>query len=251
MFKKAQLTIFIIIGIVIIGLTALFFVFKGSTISNGIPANIEPFSNNFFSCFKDISKDGVYFVASHGGYFNPPAETSIIYFDEGFPYYYLESKKYVPSIRDIENELEEYISSNLKNCLDIENFMKDGFEVNNGGHEISVNINPENINVKLISSLAVTKGESTINMRNSENNLNYDLIKLHKASGEIVESYSKKTGFVCLTCLEEISTMNNVKIESLPVLDVSVFENDIIWFFITDKDDLSENKLTWRFVVEK
>ena len=245
------MTIFIIIAIFIIGAVTIFFVSRGSFTLTEIPSNIEPFSSHFFSCLNDVSKDGVFFVASHGGYFNPPVETSIIYFDEGFPYYYLESKAYIPPMDNIKKELEEYISSNLDNCLDTESFIEDGFEINKEEYKFSVNINPENIDIKLVSSLSVKKGEDRIALKNNKISLNYNFIKLHEVSKEIIESYSKKPGFVCLTCLDDISTRNNVEIDTLPVLDVSVFENDIIWFFITDKDDISENKLTWRFVVEK
>ena len=247
--KKGQVTIFIIISIFIVGAAAVF-IFNNPLTLTEIPPNIEPFSNHFFSCLKDVSNDGVYFVASHGGYFNPP-ENSIIYFDEGFPYYYLESKEYIPSINNIENELEEYISLNLENCLNEEDFVESGFEINKKEYKFLVNINSKSINAKLISSLSVKKGEDTIILKDNENTLDYNFIRFHKASIEIVESYSKKPGLVCLTCLNDISIRNNVEIEAQPVSDVSEFKNNIIWFVITDKEDLSENKLTWRFVVEK
>jgi hypothetical protein len=74
---------------------------------------------------------------------------------------------------------------------------------------------------------------------------------LHAASVDLVDSYLEKPGAICLTCFDKISNKNEVYINTLPIKDVSIFENNIIWFYITNKDDISENKLTWVFVVEQ
>ena len=74
---------------------------------------------------------------------------------------------------------------------------------------------------------------------------------LYEASIRAVSDYSRKPGFVCLTCLDEIIREYDVDIKALPVNDISDLENDIIWYFITNKQDVSENKLNFVFVVEK
>ena len=63
---------------------------------------------------------------------------------------------------------------------------------------------------------------------------------------EVIESYSQKPGFVCLTCLEKITENNDVFIETIPISD-EFYGEGVIWFFITD----DQYNGTLRFVVEQ
>ena len=251
MIKKGQITIFIIVAIFIVGIIIGFFVIKNYVKTGEIPSSFDSFQNSFLSCLEYTSNEGIYYIAKHGGYYDVPFESSIIYFTEDIPYYYLNSINYVPSISIVEKELGKYISSNLEGCLFLENFEGQGFSINVEEYSILTEISNGNINVKMLNTLTVSKGNDTTQFRNLEVDLNYNLKNLHTTSKEIVEMYSKNPGAICLTCLEEISEKNNVEITASPVLDVSIFENDIIWFFINSKDDVSEDKLIWVFVVEQ
>jgi len=249
--KRGQVTIFIIIAIVIIGATIGYFALKDSIKISGIPTNIEPVYTSFLSCLENTGREGIYQVASHGGYYNVPFNTSIVYFIENIPYYYLDSRNYVPSINLVEEELEEYISSNLRDCFDIKNFRKQGFNISEEIYSISAKIDKKSIKISMINSITVKKGEDISQFKNIEVELDYDIKNLHTASKEIVNIYSEKPGYICITCLDDLSKEYHVNIKAIPVTDVSVFENDIIWFFIDNKNDFSKDKLTYVFVVEQ
>ena len=102
----------------------------------------------------------------------------------------------------------------------------------------------------MLNKITVIKGEDKSRF-NTETNLDYDLKKFHEASVEIIKSYIENPGTICLTCLEEISEKNNVNILAVPHEDPSIYEDDIIWFLINDKEDTSEKKLNWIFIVEQ
>jgi len=251
MWKRGQITIFIIIAIFLIAAIILFFVFRDSIKIGGIPKDIEPIYNDFSTCLEDSSYQGLREIALHGGYYNVPFESSIIYFDGTIPYYYLDSRDYVPSINTIEKEIAEYISENLKNCFYLEEYKTQGFRISVGDFSTSAKINEKNTKITMIDTLAIRKEGDTELFKNIELKIDYNIKKLHEVSKKIVESYSKKPGAICLTCLEELSEDYNVNIEATPINDVSVFENNIIWFTITDKEDLSSEKLKWVFIVEQ
>ena len=249
--KRGQLTIFIIIVILIVAVIVIFFMFRDNLKIGGVPHNIEPFYINLISCLENTANEGVYFIAAHGGYYNVPFSSSIIYFTDDIPYYYLENNNLVPEIEDVEKELGDYISENLEDCVDLEFYKNQGFEINIREYSILTNINEGEIDIKMLNSITIDKGDEVDILKNIEINIKKDLSNLYYASVEIVDSYSQKPGFVCLTCLDEIASEYDVNIESVPVNDVSVFNNDIIWYFITNKYDNSYDKLKWVFVVEK
>lgn len=249
--KRGQITIFIIISIIIVGAVAGFFVFRDSLSFGGVPASIEPVYNSFYSCFEEISKEANYQIAFCGGYYNVPAETSAIFLTEEIPYFYLDSKNYVPSIRMVEKEFAEYVSKNLGRCLDLEGFRKQGFDINTEDYLILVQINENNIDVKLNSLITIKKAGDSAQIKGIELSVDSRIKNLHSVSREIVDSYAEKPGKICLTCLEELSEKNKVNIKVVPLSDVSMFKNNIIWFFITNKEDNSEDKLIWRFIVEQ
>ena len=76
---------------------------------------------------------------------------------------------------------------------------------------------------------------------------------MRDAADELVFLYSKKPGFVCLTCLEGVAYDYNVSIKTIPIQDVTIFDNDIIWYLIDDKEFNVDNERnsTLRFVVEQ
>ena len=248
--KRGQITIFIIIAVVVIALTAIIFLSRDSFKIGGIPESIDPVYNEFQSCFEATSNEGVHYIASHGGYYDVPFETSIVYFTEDIPYYFLESKNYTPTIEIIEEELAKYISENLNSCFDLESYKTRGFEIENENYSILAKINEDNIEIKMLNKITVIKGEDKSRF-NTKTNLDYNIKNLHEASVEIIKSYIENPGTICLTCLEEISEKNSVKILAVPHEDPSIYEDDIIWFLINDKEDTSEKKLNWIFIVEQ
>lgn len=248
--KSGQLTIFVIIAIVIIGGILIFYSFRHSIVGEKIPASIEPVYNNFLSCFEEKVDEGIYYIALHGGYYNVPNETSLVYFIGDIPYYYLNSKDYIPAMSLIEKELAEYISDNLELCFDLNSLRGQGVEINIKNYSVLVDINEDKTKINMINLLTIRKGEDVKQFKEIEVNFNYNIEKLYVTSGEIVKSYKEKPGFLCLTCLEELSYKNNVNIKVAPIADVFALEDNITLFSIEDKEYMSENKLTWVFVVE-
>ena len=243
--KRGQVTIFIIIAIIIVGAVAAFFALRDSLNIGGIPASVEPIHTNILSCLEETTEEGLDYLALQGGYYEVPKAISISYFTEDIPYYYLNSKKYIPSIEIVEEELENYIHNYLSNCLEFDSFREQGYEVNEGDLLVSVNIREDKIRTKLDYPLTITKGESTKRLREFEILTDSNLERLLEVSEEVVDSYSKKPGFVCLTCIEEISVNNEVQIISAPFSKI-LTDEEAIFFSISSYED----ELNWKFAVE-
>lgn len=244
--KRGQVTIFIIIAIILIASVSLYFVFRDKISIENIPSEIEPVYISIISCLEETTEQGVEYLALQGGYYEVPKSLSIAYFADNIPYYYLNSREYVPSVERVEGELENYIHNYLSNCLNFEDFEEQGFEIREGDLLVSVNIKEDKIKTKLDYPVTITKGDSTKRLREFEISIDSDLEKLLEVSEEIVSSYSEKPGFVCVTCLEEISEANNdIEITAAP-FSTTIAEEEAIFFLISSY----ENELNWKFAVE-
>jgi hypothetical protein len=242
--RGGQVTIFIIIAIIIVGISIAFFVFRGGLNTGNIPSEIEPINAEILSCLEDTTEEGITYVALQGGYYKIPEEIDFSYVSEEAPYYYMNSKKYIPTIEKIDRELENYISENLESCLNFSSFEEQGFEINKGDLSVSISADEGEINVNANYPLAITRAEESYRINEFKISTSSGLENLYSASEEIVNLYYESPGLVCLDCLEEISSEYNVKAKSTFISDVSLDEN-VIWFSVSDND------LNWRFVVEQ
>ena len=251
MLKRGQVTLFIIITIFIVASITVFFIFKSKINIENISPDFEPFYLNLKSCLEDISNEGIYFIATHGGYYNVPSNSSIIYFLEEIPYYYLNEENLVPNINIVEKELGEYISDNLEGCINLEFYENQSFDIDIGEYSVLTKIDKSKVNIKMLNSISISKGDDSTILKNIEIEIEEELENLYFASSEVASSYVEKPGFVCLTCLDDLAEKYNVNIKSTSIGDFIVPEDSVIWYFITNKNDNSEDKLNWVFIVEK
>lgn len=245
--KRGQVTIFIIIAVVIIGIAVAFFAFKDTlNIGKESSSDVDPINTKFLSCLESTTEEGITFIALQGGYYEIPKDMDFSYITEKAPYYYMNSKKYIPSTERIERELENYITEKLELCLNFSSFEVQGFEINEGDLSTSITVEEEKVYADVNYPLVIKKGEETYRMNEFKINTASSLSKLYSASKEIVNSYYENPGFVCLGCLEETSEKYEVAAKATLVSDASSGEN-IIWFSIQD----DESELNWKFVVEQ
>jgi len=122
--KRGQITIFIVVGILII-LTVGFFIFRGETQKEELLVNYDlikvPYSssveNYVQSCLNEVSEKGLLRTGHQGGYYNPPVDYSIVFFDDLLPYYYFDDTSMVIEKDKAEEELKKYVEEKMVECV--------------------------------------------------------------------------------------------------------------------------------------
>lgn len=143
--KKAQLTIFIIIGVVLL---MVFFISISlsdyrSDEKQIISDEIRPINSFVESCLEYVSENATWTLTRHGG------RISELVYDK------------IPEITEMENELSEYINDNIDFCInDFEVFEKQGFIITPGSHIVKTRINQEDITFTLIYPIKIQKQDS-------------------------------------------------------------------------------------------
>jgi len=181
--KRGQVTIFIILGIVVVVALAMVFVFKSeiteffSELGEGkviVPEQLQPIQTYLDECVGDITSDGIDILASQGGYINipedvAPRERNNIFSNslQIFPGYeiaywfyedlYGNQVSQVPSIDKMEQELENYVLSRFDECVEGINYYNNlGYETEFGsGENVDVDIGKENVNVQVRKKINV------------------------------------------------------------------------------------------------
>jgi hypothetical protein len=138
--KRGQITIFIIIGIlIIISVTLLLFYSKGKLIPDGkeqAETNqiMDPLKSQIDHCLEESLKETILFVGMQGGYYYSPAKTEE-FLQADIPYYYYENEEISPDKKEMERQLALGVKEKLPKCL---NKIKQFF--NNTGVVMEYNI---------------------------------------------------------------------------------------------------------------
>ncbi|MFH1331990.1 MAG: hypothetical protein ABIH63_01770 [archaeon] len=225
--KKGQITLFVILGAVLLILILLVFTFRETLMEQatkvGIPTTIamskeaKEVQNEMTRCLRNSAETGLITMALQGGYvmFDPKtpyteATTTMYYIPYvGTAYLYYKGKNMVPTKETMERQLEGYITANLEICE------KDysGLEVEYGDYDTSVTIEENQVSIDINTKVSVTKEETTSSFRDIYIEVPVRLGGLRDITNQIVEEQVKtgKEG-ICLSCISRIAANNDVEI---------------------------------------
>ncbi len=134
MYKRGQVTVFIIVGILLLILLGTFFLLvstlttfklKNAPVS---PLPIDTVNTIFEECLSNTAEEGVAVLSMQGGYYSlpPTYRVSDLYF---IPYYFYQGSAQFPSQEVLEKQLALFIQDALPQCLDFTQLEQQGFSI--------------------------------------------------------------------------------------------------------------------------
>ncbi len=207
--RGGQLTIFIIVGVLMVSAIALFFAFRAGIIP-GIGGAAERNPDIFLSaCMEDKVREAITLLSFQGGYIEENPLSLRFLFKEDKEYYNISylcytSLYYVPCfnqnpslINSVENEIKNYISDDVQTCFDEmeRNFDRQGYDVNQEYNGFEVVLNSGKISIKTDSSLNLTKSEETTTQEDFEILETSKLNDLLEVAQEIVSQQAEFCNF--------------------------------------------------------
>ncbi|MFA6888182.1 MAG: hypothetical protein WC254_01675 [Candidatus Woesearchaeota archaeon] len=118
--KKAQVTIFIIIGLFLLIGVGLFSYFQSEIFRyKNLPEQFIPVAKYAEQCMNDVALEGIFQAGMNGGYIYKQYEEPEAYLDAGFPvpYWFLAGEDRSVTLLKLETDLNQYIEENLNSCL--------------------------------------------------------------------------------------------------------------------------------------
>lgn len=194
MFKRGQITLFIIVGIVIFAII-IFFLFLGSNLNNNIKKEniasqsiseeakkIQGFVD---SCLEVLSKEAIDNVYSYGGYADPNQitrkvneKTCLVYSNENI------YSNYAPTQNLIESRIKNYIENKLDSCLNFQEFKSVLLEYH--PLDLTISLPTETISerktldINFYYNINITKGNQHTKLKHSKFTMPSNLVKIIK-----------------------------------------------------------------------
>ena len=144
--KKAQITIFIVIALMIVALTIAFFVFRQLIIPTRVPVSLEPVYTTFLSCLENEMNNGIDLMGVQAGYIETPVfelgsdympfSSHLAFLGVSIPYWNYISrnnieKEQVPTLSQMEDQLGNYVEERINLCK-FDSYYDEGFLINYG-----------------------------------------------------------------------------------------------------------------------
>lgn len=203
--KKGQITIFIIIGIVLmLSFAAYFYISQRTSVEEvlRVPAQISPIHTFLEDCIKEHATNGLFLLGSQGGYIFPTVNT--LETDIGtIAYGYHLGNSLLPSILTMKLELETYVDAVLPTC-DLSPFENQGFTIEIENSTTKVTIQPASVLFEVHYPLKISKGQFTGKIDDFVINKPIRLGEMHSAAAEIVNQFIQDPDNVQVTLIGDL-----------------------------------------------
>lgn len=164
--KKAQLTIYMILGLALVILLLISVSIMGYTVltpQTSLNLDKSTVSQYMKACIEDVSAEGLMIIGKRGGYLNPEQ-----YIETGDDMIGFLNSSAMPTERTVEQDLSDYISENIEdNCLKMFKVFKEtGWKISHGKINVDVQLTKQSVNIIVNSPITVKKKDKELTIDN-------------------------------------------------------------------------------------
>jgi hypothetical protein len=188
--KKSQITLFILLGGVILIIIFFLFVMREYEAKTELGDFEDIKDINFFvgECLNALSVRGLEFMGLHGGFVEFPGHlNTITTSNTELPLHYDEGANNLPRVEDMESELSEYIEHEILLCIDGFNVFKErGYEFTEQEVNADVRIEGRSVYTEIDYPVEVKKGEEITTISAFNKNIPLKLERMHEFAEVVV-----------------------------------------------------------------
>lgn len=194
MSKRGQFTLFIVLGIVILLLVGLFFLFQNNffnfaslTQSVSYPTDVQEVVDHVQECIDTSALYTTTHIGYSGGYATLP-DRSFVSSSLGVtvPYYYDDGRDLTPSASDLEKQFNSFVSILITSCVDFTQFS--GMNISEGNLLVDSSISSDTIDLTVSYPLEIQIGAHSYTLSTPyKTGLSAKLGALRTIAGEIVQ----------------------------------------------------------------
>ena len=240
--KRGQITVFIIVGILILFLVVslVFFIRPVEEEQIEVPEELNAVKLYIESCIEDVGKDAIIDNSLQGGFYQLPEISTEGYFVDA-PYYFYRLERRVPSLNDLQIQLGFNLEDNLKNCINTTQFP--GINIELGDVISNVLIRESSVIFNVNMPVTIRKEEKVTSLQDFSSTIqNIRLLTAYNSAKEIIDEQANDPYSLCLSCLSEIANINGM------LIDTANIDDNSLLFTITDLNSvIDEEPLTFRF----
>ncbi len=208
--KRGQVTLFIIIGILIVASVILVLYLRGQLFFGPVtPENLNtkmiPIRDHVIKCMQEVSPQYIEKIGLQGGYLSTPTDTYRMWNNETVSYLCYNVKNQpncynrMLTKAHMEQELQDALNLGLSQCIDMSKFQGKGYDIVWGTRKTSVEIGDDKIIVTVKMPITIKKDEVSITEQEFISNFNYPLGRLYNIAQDMIDVESQYGEFDQLT----------------------------------------------------
>lgn len=242
--KKAQISWFIVIGIILLIIVGLFYWYTTQVKPTELEtqAEVKQISLHIKQCIARTTPLGTLLMGHQGGYisFNEFKEGETIFLtpERAFPYYYENGRKTMPTKEVMEQQIASYVEQSIETCLDFIAFEEQGWDIEIPPEEdikAQAKIKQDSILIELNYPLLVKKGDKTTLLAPTSAEVIVRLGTIIDIADEIINTHHSNRLGANLPTLAELNELHNVTITVIP------YDDEKIIYSIYDRETLIDN----------
>jgi len=244
--KKGQITLFIIVGIIIIIAMSFFLYFRNILLPEAevVPEDIKPIKNYVESCLSNIGEEAVVLLGSRSGFIKIPdaielSEAYIEFIPNSelkIPYWYYNGLSYIPTIESMQDDISIYIKDNINNCIDLDDFKGDFYIEEKNNTKVETIISNDGVDLAMTYEMIITSKSDAEQTKVSKFHtvLPVKLKESYELGKKILEAENANTYFENIT-IDWIS-MN----PDIPLNGIMFSCSDLKWRVSSIKEKIQE-----------
>ncbi|MFH0701237.1 MAG: hypothetical protein V2A62_02250 [Candidatus Woesearchaeota archaeon] len=235
--KKGQVSVFIIIGILMVLVFWGIFWFNSTISTEGVKGgevsvvnfgsvvtDIEPAKQAMERCLEYQLKNIIFYNSLQGGYFTSPiysVENNVVAPDlvVNIPYYLFESQPRIIDKDTLKTEISTGIILELETCLDLVNSTNTLVSVKREMAKVEVKITSFNIILDLYLPIIISNGGTYSEIDYFNVRVPSKLNLLHDIASEISLTQSTFNDSICMTCLSNLADENKIDLRMNEIQD--------------------------------
>ncbi|MFA5857077.1 MAG: hypothetical protein WC867_06960 [Candidatus Pacearchaeota archaeon] len=234
---RAQMSLFIIIGIILFILIGLIYGYYGYKLKKDAELNKEYFNNeeikleveniysNILLCIDISGRESLRMLGLQGGYIKKPIRA--IEYDGFFiPYHYYEGESYPLGIEEVKPELELFMNQEVERCFNTLNFSN--YELKHDLPKTQVAINNDEIVFNVDSKFTIKRDGRFISFNTNEYPIQQKsaLKGILEIDQYILDSHKLDPKKYCISCIDKMAKEKDIYVK------YSVFSNNTVLFII-------------------
>lgn len=194
--KKAQVTVFIVTGIVLVILVGLGLYMMQETTEPGVesPRSMEIENSVKLyveTCLETTLRDAISYTASRGGYYSLPYNANHVF---AVPYYSVNGIASIPRESDIEPEIAHYIKDFIGSCTRELSYIVPGYNVKEMHKNVSVVLAKDNIIATLYLPLTLGNMDTVIQLDTFQVSVPSIYMSWYERASNMTEAYITDPG---------------------------------------------------------
>ena len=256
--KRGQVTVFVIVGIVIVITIALIFYFLGDNIKRQTDtevvleeSSLDPMIKLVEDCVGDEVLKGVELIGLQGGYFNPPKYSQEGDYQVSYNCHKDGAGVYInrlPTLNMIAQEVEEYISASdsmelIEECIDgFKVYKNQGYKIDDGNIGVGISIG-RNIIVYVAYPVEISRGDFVSSFNGVKFQIDSGLMNAYLVAVDIIND----------ECTGTIFDIDDYVSNGLPLAFIDrQLVNDIkLFYYLTTIPRGDVDTYKFHFIVER